>query len=245
MTDPRVSYLGHATTLVELDGVRLLTDPVLRRRVAHLVRGGPVPELAAPDAVLISHGHLDHLDRASLRRLPREAALVVPRGLARAVAGLGFRDVHELAEGEEVTVGPVAVRATPAEHGGRSTPGRPRGAVGYAVLGSRRVFFAGDTDLFDRMAGLVPDLDLALLPIWGWGPWIGPGHLDPARAAEAVALLQPRIAVPIHWGTLRPFYRGARARFLSEPAETFVAATRERAPVTRVEILQPGESLEF
>jgi L-ascorbate metabolism protein UlaG (beta-lactamase superfamily) len=246
MTDlRRVSYLGHATTLVELDGVRVLTDPVLRRRVAHLVRSTAVPQIGPPDAVLISHGHLDHLDRASLRRLPRQATLVVPSGLGRAVAGLGFRVVHELVEGEEVAIGRLAVRATPAEHGGRSTPGRPAGAVGYALIGSARVFFAGDTDLFDGMAGLVPDLDLALLPIWGWGPAIGPGHLDPERAAEAVALLRPRIAVPIHWGTLRPFYRSARAPFLRGPAEAFVTAARERAPDTRVEVLAPGETLEF
>ena len=107
------------------------------------------------------------------------------------------------------------------------------------------MFFAGDTDLFDGMEGLVPDLDLALLPIWGWGPTIGPGHLDPARAAEALALLKPRIAVPIHWGTLRPFYRGARAQFLHEPPQAFAAAARERAPETRVSVLAPGESLEF
>ena len=107
------------------------------------------------------------------------------------------------------------------------------------------MFFAGDTDLFDAMEGLVPDLDVALLPIWGWGPLIGPGHLDPSRAAEAVARLRPRVAVPIHWGTLRPFYRGTRARFLREPAEAFVAAARERAPETTVNVLAPGESLEF
>jgi L-ascorbate metabolism protein UlaG (beta-lactamase superfamily) len=246
MTHPRrITYVGHATTLVELDGVRLLTDPVLRRRVAHLVRAAPVPQIEQPDAVLISHGHLDHLDRASLRRLSREARLIVPRGLARAVARLGFREVHELDVGEEVPVGAVIVRATQAEHGGRSTPGRPTGAIGFALLGSGRVFFAGDTDLFDGMAGLVPELDVALLPIWGWGPWIGPGHLDPERAAEAVARLLPRIAVPIHWGTLRPFYRGAAARFLREPADAFVAAAREGAPETEVRILAPGESLEF
>lgn len=246
MTDHRsVSYLGHSTTLVELDGVRLLTDPVLRRRVAHLVRSTPVPKIGTPDAVLISHGHLDHLDRASLRRLPREATIVVPRGLARAVTGLGFRVVHELVEGEEVAIGQLTVRATPAVHGGSSIPGRPVGAVGYAVIGSARVFFAGDTDLFDGMAGLVADLDLALLPIWGWGPAIGPGHLDPERAAEAVALLRPRIAVPIHWGTLRPFYRSPRAPFLRGPAEAFVAAARKRAPDTRVEVLAPGETLGF
>jgi L-ascorbate metabolism protein UlaG (beta-lactamase superfamily) len=246
MTDlRRITYLGHSTTLVELDGIRLLTDPVLRRRVAHLLRATPVPAVGEIDAVLISHGHLDHLDRASLRRLPRTAALVVPRGLGRVVASLGFGEVHELETGSDVKIGPVVVRATPAVHGGRSTPGRPAGAVGYALRGSRRIFFAGDTDLFDAMDGLVPDLDLALLPIWGWGPEIGPGHLDPGRAAEAVGLLRPRIAVPIHWGTLRPFYLSSRAPFLREPVETFVAAARERAPETRVEVLAPGESLDF
>lgn len=237
--------MGHATTLLEVDGVRLLTDPLLRRRVAHLLRATAVPAVADPGGVLISHGHLDHLDRASLRRLSRDAMIVVPRGLRRAVAGLGFREVQELDEGDEVTIGSVAVRATHAEHGGRSTPGRPAGALGYAVLGSVRIFFAGDTDLFDGMDGLVPELDVALLPIWGWGPWIGPGHLDPERAAEAVALLRPRLAVPIHWGTLRPFYRGPRADFLRAPAEAFVAATRERAPDTEVRVLAPGESLEL
>jgi L-ascorbate metabolism protein UlaG (beta-lactamase superfamily) len=245
MTGRRVSYLGHATTLVELDGVRLLTDPVLRRRVAHLLRAGAVPEPGAPDAVLISHGHLDHLDLPSLRRLPRDAELVVPRGLARQVRSLGFREVHEVEAGDEVEVGQVVVRATPAEHGGRPAPGRAVEAVGYVVLGSARVFFAGDTDLFDEMGSLVSHLDLALLPVWGWGPAIGPGHLDPERAAEAVARLRPRIAVPIHWGTLRPFYRGPRARFLREPADAFVAAVRERAPETTVSVLAPGESLEL
>jgi L-ascorbate metabolism protein UlaG (beta-lactamase superfamily) len=246
MTDlRRVTYLGHSTTLVELDGIRLLTDPVLRRRVAHLLRATPVPSVSETDAVLVSHGHLDHLDRASLRRLPRSAVLVVPSGLGRVVAALGFREVHEVESGDEVEVGPVVVQATPAEHGGRSTPGRAAGAVGYALRGSGRVFFAGDTDLFEGMDGLVPDLDLALLPIWGWGPEIGPGHLDPARAAEAVARLRPRIAVPIHWGTLRPFYLSSRAPFLREPAEAFVAAARERAPETRVEVLAAGESLDF
>jgi L-ascorbate metabolism protein UlaG (beta-lactamase superfamily) len=246
MTDRRrVTYLGHATTLVELDGVRLLTDPVLRRRVAHLLRAKPVPSVGETDAVLISHGHLDHLDRASLRRLPRSAAVVVPRGLRRTIAALAFREVHEVEPGDEVAIGPVVVQATPAEHGGRSTPGRPAGAVGYALRGSGRVFFAGDTDLFDGMEGLVPDLDLALLPIWGWGPEIGSGHLDPGRAAEAAALLRPRIAVPIHWGTLRPFYVSSRAAFLREPAQAFVAAARERAPETQVEVLAPGDRLDF
>ena len=246
MSDPRrLSYLGHATTLIELDGIRLLTDPLLRRRVLHLRRASPVPGHGEPDVVLISHGHQDHLDLPSLDRLPRDTPVVCPRGLGGVIAGRGFRDVREVDEGDEIAFGPVTVRATHADHPGRSLPGRSDATLGYAVLGSARVFFAGDTGLFDAMDGLVPDLDLALLPIWGWGPTIGPGHLDPRGAAEALALLRPRLAVPVHWGTLRPFYRTGRAGFLREPADAFVTAARELAPEVTVRVLAPGESLDF
>ena len=241
----RVSYLGHSTTLIELDGARLLTDPRLRRRVAHLRRATSVPDPGEADAVLITHGHLDHLDLPSLEHLARGTPVVVPRGLGRLVRSRGFRSVHEVDEGDEVAVGEVVVRATHAEHAGRPAPGRPAKTVAYAVEGSARVFFAGDTDLFAGMAGLVADLDVALLPIWGWGPSMGPGHLDPVRAAEALTMLRPRLAIPIHWGTLRPFYRSARARFLREPVDAFVAAARWHAPGVAVRVLEPGESLHF
>ena len=241
----RLSYLGHSTTLVELDGVRLLTDPLLRRRVMHLWRAAPAAEPGAPDAVLISHGHHDHLDLPSLDRLGRNTPVIVPRGLGRIVTARGFGNVREVDEGDEVAVGAVTARATHADHPGRSLRGRSTTSVGYAVLGSARVFFAGDTGLFDGMAGLLADLDLALLPIWGWGPTVGRGHLDPRQAAEALALLRPRLAVPIHWGTLRPFYRTAQAGFLRDPADAFVTAARELAPEVTVHVLEPGESLEF
>jgi L-ascorbate metabolism protein UlaG (beta-lactamase superfamily) len=231
--------------VIELDGVRILTDPVLRRRVSHLVRTGPPPATPEPpDAVLISHGHLDHLDFPSLARFARETPVAVPQGLGQLVARKGFRNVRELAVGSTFEVGAVTVRATPAEHGGgKPLPGRSRNTIGYAVTGSMSVFFAGDTDLFDEMDGLVPGLDLALIPIWGWGPTIGPGHLDPARAARALALLRPRLAVPIHWGTLRPVFHSARAPFLSEPLDLFLETAKQEAPAVEIHVLEPGGSL--
>jgi L-ascorbate metabolism protein UlaG (beta-lactamase superfamily) len=225
--------------------VRVLTDPVLRRRAAHLLRTGPVPVVGEVDAVLVSHGHNDHLDLPSLRRLPRGVPLVLPRGLGRLVEKRGFTNVIEVEEGEEVPIGELVVRATHADHPGRPSPGRAALAVGFAILGSRRVFFAGDTDLFPEMAGLVDELDVALLPVWGWGPTIGPGHLDPERAAEALRLLKPKAAVPVHWGTLRPFYRSARARYLREPPEAFAAAAARLAPEVAVHVLPPGGRLEI
>jgi L-ascorbate metabolism protein UlaG (beta-lactamase superfamily) len=242
-----VAYLGHATVLIELDGTKLLTDPLLRRRVTHLRRADdPRTEgLDELDAVLISHAHHDHLHPPSLRLLDRSTRIVVPKGLGRLVTRRGFSSVEEIGEGGRAEIGSLRVRATHAEHAGTRRPGWLKApALGYAIEGSQRIYFAGDTDLFEGMAGLVPSLDVALLPIWGWGPSLGRGlHLDPRKAAEALALLEPRIAIPIHWGTYRPLHLGARARFLSEPAEDFAREAASLAPEVDVRVLQPGERL--
>src|SRR3954452_2007227 len=100
MSDCRVTYVGHATTVVELDGVRLLTDPVLRDRVAQLRRTTASARTDQPDAVLISHGHYDHLDRPSLHQLARKTTVLLPRGLGRVVKSLAFADVCEMADGD-------------------------------------------------------------------------------------------------------------------------------------------------
>jgi L-ascorbate metabolism protein UlaG (beta-lactamase superfamily) len=239
-----VRYIGHATVLVELDGVRLLTDPLLRDRVAHLRRAVPVErQVPQVELVLVSHGHRDHLDFPSLRMLegPR---VVAPRRLA---LGMGEFDTVGVDEGAELEFGPLTIRATHAEHDGGRPPFKTGGtALGYAILGSRRVFFAADTELFEGMTGLVEDLDLALVPIWGWGASLGRGkHLDPDTAAEAVRRLAPKVAVPIHWGTYRPFHRRASATFLTQPAEAFAQAAARVAPDVDVRVLRPGETLEL
>jgi L-ascorbate metabolism protein UlaG (beta-lactamase superfamily) len=113
-------------------------------------------------------------------------------------------------------------------------------SLGYVVSGSRTVYFAGDTDLFDGMDAIADPLDVALVPVAGWGPRLPPGHLDPARAAEAVRRLRPRVAVPIHWGTLKPVYR--RTPYSGGAPEEFAARVAEVAPGVEVRILRIGES---
>ena len=244
-----VRWIGHSTVLIELDGVRLLTDPVLRGRVGQLRRGPPAgPPPADVDAVLVSHAHFDHLDPPSLARLGRDQLIVVPVGLGRPLRRRGFRRVEQVGAGGEVRIGAVAVRATHADHPGRrygalGPPWRGGGgppALGYVMTGRRVVYFAGDTDLFAGMADLAPGLDLALLPVWGWGPRVGPGHLDPLRAAEALRLLRPRVAVPIHWGTLAALWRRASSACGAEPALAFQLRAREVAPSVEVRVLPPG-----
>ena len=242
----RLRWLGHSTVFVELDGTRLLTDPLLRRRVFHLRRAHPLePEdLGALDAVLVSHVHYDHLDLPSLRRLPRDTTIVAPRGAGRLLRRQGFSSVVETAAGEEIAVGKLVVRAVPAIHTSSRAFGTKTEPLGYLIEGSKRVYFPGDTDLFPEMAGLAP-VDVALVPIWGWGPTLGPRHLNPRTGAEALRLVEPRIAVPIHWGTFYPLSWTLRKErpFLKEPAEAFAQAAAELAPAVEIRILPVGGTL--
>jgi L-ascorbate metabolism protein UlaG (beta-lactamase superfamily) len=246
-TGLRITWVGHSTVLIELDGVRLLTDPVLRPRFAHLRRVAEIVDdetLRSLDAVLVSHLHYDHLDVPSLIRLGRSQRLVVPTGAGRLLRRWRFAQVDELARGEETRVAGLTVRATHAEHDSRRAPfGTAAEPIGFLVSGSASVFFAGDTDLFDGMTSLAPDLDVALLPIAGWGPRIPAGHLDPHRAAEALARLRPRVAVPIHWGTYRPI--GSRGRSAERPPDVFVRLAAEVARDVDVRVLEVGETLEL
>jgi L-ascorbate metabolism protein UlaG (beta-lactamase superfamily) len=242
-----ITYVGHSSVLIELGGVRVLTDPVLRSRIGYIRRIVPPPAAgvaAGLDAVLISHAHHDHRDLLSLRRVPSDVPVIAPPGCAGPVRRSGHA-VVEAVVGERVRAGGVEVLVIPAEHDGRRFPiGTRRPAIGYVIGDGPRVGFYGDTDLFDGMAELAGELDVALLPVWGWGPRVGPGHLNPDRAARAAALLAPRIAVPIHWGTLA----GPRVWWRADPglpAREFAERVAVHAPAVTVRILEPGERLEL
>ncbi|HET9498097.1 MAG TPA: MBL fold metallo-hydrolase [Candidatus Limnocylindria bacterium] len=251
---PGLTFLGHATVLIELGGLRILTDPILVDRLMFLTRVvRPLdPALyAAVDLVLISHLHLDHFDRLSLARLSTGPEIVTGPGGAGLAGSWGWGRVTELAPGASHQVGDVRITATPAAHPGSRPPFGPRGtAVGFLLeSGPARLYFAGDTDLFPEMGSMIEgELDVALLPIGGWGPRLGSGHLDPARAAEAAARLGPRFAVPIHWGTLWPYGLGrVSTGRLEGPAAEFVRRIDERVGPggARPLIARPGERVPF
>jgi L-ascorbate metabolism protein UlaG (beta-lactamase superfamily) len=197
------------------------------------------------DAILLSHLHLDHFDPPSLQRIGRATPIIAPRGAGSLLRRLGFRAVAELGVGETAAVGPLEITATFAAHAGFRPPLGPTAeALGYLIRGGQRVYFAGDTDLFPAMAEYSRGLDAALLPVWGWGPTLGPGHLDPGRAAEALQLLRPRLVMPIHWGTFHPIgLGGARRLFLSDPPHAFARHAARLAPEVVVQIARPGSSV--
>ncbi len=257
MRDLGLRFLGHSTVRLELGGRVVLTDPLLTARVGPLRRVGRHPakaDYADADLVLVSHLHGDHLHLPSLRLLPPSARVVVPRGAGDWLRAKGIRRVEELAPGEELVDGDLRVAGVPAAHSGhrwgpRSTRGPQAPAMGHVLeAGGVRVYASGDTDLFDGMAAL-GRLDVALLPVWGWGPTLGPGHLDPARAAVAVERLRPRVVVPVHWGSLAfagltgvPGGPGARMRrMLVHPPRVFAATVAAGASGARVAVTEPGE----
>jgi L-ascorbate metabolism protein UlaG (beta-lactamase superfamily) len=246
---PAISWLGHATTLIEVDGTRLVTDPVLGNRVGPLVRiAAPVAAdaLGAVNGVLLSHLHSDHADLRSLRAVGASAPVLAPRQAGSWLRRHGVMDVIELSPGASVRIGRLDVWGTPAAHGARRRPfGAIAHPIGYLVRGSVSLYFAGDTDLFDEMENLHGQVDVALLPVWGWGSRLGPGHLDPERAARAAALIAPRLAIPIHWGTLALGWPARRPEDPEQPAREFAALVRRDAPGVEVRVLAPGERVEL
>ena len=251
----RVTWLGHATVVVDIDGVRLVADPLLRRHNGVLRRRGgattaPQDEAwSGADAVLLSHLHHDHAEVSSLRKLGEVPVLTAPDNAAWVTKkGLAGRGV---AEGEWVPVGDagdVAVRLVPAVHHSRPMPHRPNAANGHLVRGpSGVVWVAGDTDLYPGIAGH-PELagsavDVAVVPIGGWGPRLSPGHMGPKQAAKACRMVAARCAVPVHWQTLHVPVAGRFPRgWMDLAGPRFAEALAHEAPTCEARVLEIGSS---
>ena len=233
-----------------MDGFRLLTDPILRNRVTFLHRAAPALTSSSYekiDAVLISHLHYDHLDFPSLRMLPEPLKLVIPGGSAPVLRKGGYEDLNELRIGDSIRLGPLEVEAVFADHvRKRGLVGPSADCLGYIISGSSKIYYPGDTRLFPEMAHLADDLEMALMPVWGWGFDRGRMHMGPREAAEALTLLKPRQAIPIHWGTLVPLgTRFLKPSFLYFPPLEFASWARQLAPEVKVHIVMPGESIDI
>lgn len=262
-----LTWWGHSSTTVELGGLRVALDPLLTDRLLHLRRYADSPRVAEAtrvEVVLVSHLHADHLHLPSLRLFPRTATLVVPPGAGRLVGRLGFHRVVVAEPGTHLVLrtgegtapsndepchlaGEVEVRVLAASHDGRRlpVPGQVGTAVGFRIsAGGRSVWYPGDTGLREDMAEVAP-VDLALVPVGGWGPTLGRHHMDPEEAATAVARVGATWASPVHWGTFWPrglarIDRRRHQHLFVTPGQRFATAVGD-VPGTRPVVVVPGE----
>ena len=240
-----LQFVGHATALIEVAGIRILTDPFLRDRLGPLERHGPLPDpanLGRIDVVLISHGHPDHFDRSSLSVIGGRPVVIVPRGLGRVARRWLDTDVREMVPGDQEQFGDLSIEAVPARHW--VTPGAVRAEPqGYLLDAGPRIWFCGDTGRLPADRRPSGSIDVALVPVWTWGPHRGPGHLGPRSAAEMLRDVDARFAVPIHWGTLYPrrLHRLWKSP-LTEPGDRFARHAASLAPRADVRVLRPGDA---
>jgi L-ascorbate metabolism protein UlaG (beta-lactamase superfamily) len=253
----RVTYIGHATLLIEMGGMRLLTDPNFDPKLGRILPRVSPPGIALDalpnlDAVLVTHAHADHLSFDSLDRLPRTMPVYAPPVVAEWLRRLGYRHAEPLAPGEVRSIGPLTLNAAVATHRGNRygfDRWRADASMYLVTSATESCFFAGDTALTDDTHMLVKQqlwdigraLDLALLPI-GYAPWWKPGfrkgHLTHDDAMMLFERLKAHVLVPYHWGTFRHVTSTA-----------FDAINRLRVQLEdhhladSVTILEPGESM--
>ena len=253
----KITYIGHATLLLEMRGVRILTDPnfddTLGRFLPRVSAPGiPLSELPVLDALLLTHAHADHLSFRSLDKLPTDIPLFAPPPVAHWLRKKGYRHAADLPPGGDVAIGDVTVHAAPATHrGNRYGFDRWRSATNMYVLenDAESIFFAGDTALTPSTHHLVErvlwergrQLDVAMLPIGhapAWKPGFRRGHLTGEDALTLFDTLKARAMLPYHWGTFRHVTATAfdAINRLRDRLEHF--AGREH-----VHIVEPGESL--
>jgi L-ascorbate metabolism protein UlaG (beta-lactamase superfamily) len=257
---PTVTWIGHSTLLVQLDGVNLLTDPIWSERLGPLsgtvgVRRFTPPgigfeDLPPIDVVLISHDHYDHLDEPTVRRLAQayNPLFVVPLGIKAWLADRGIMNVVELDWSESIGVKGVRIVCAPAQHGsGRSlVDGGRRLWASWAVIGSKRFYFAGDTGYashFELIGHALGPFDLAALPIGSYAPRIlaKPVHLSPEEALQAWRDLRATDFIGIHWGT----FKLAREPYDEPPRRIAAQVARLEVDPARVWLPKPGETLNW
>jgi L-ascorbate metabolism protein UlaG (beta-lactamase superfamily) len=243
----RVTFLGHATALIEMNGKAILTDPNLSRHIFFVIwrrTGIPVNirDLPPLDLILISHGHYDHLDLPTLRKLPRKVPVLAAPGLEMVLKWARKSTVIALGKWKPYRLDDVVVTAVPAKHFLGRPPLFPVSRYqGYVIEGDATVYFAGDTGLFDgmRKIGEKWDIDVALLPIGAYSPpSFRRHHMSPEDAIEAALMLRARAIVPIHWGSFR-----LSLEPMSEPVERLTRAAEKAGVSSMLRILAPGQSI--
>ena len=246
----RATYIGQATVLIETGRHRILTDPIFVRRLIWFIRrqSDPVlkPEQISPiHAILISHGHLDHLSIPCLRRFNRQTPIVAPKGYEKVFLSLSDREIFFIKEWESCEIDGIKISAYPVKHIAGRWPFQRNGTcLAYLIEDCKQIFFIGDTAFFSLTEPYfrnMQHLDLAILPIGAYypKPWLH-YHMNPEQAVDMFKILNARKGLAIHWGTYRTS--------LERPVEPRIRLKRTIAG-TGVEhkflAVNPGQSISF
>ena len=244
-----VTWIGHASFLIQAEGLSLLIDPNWAKWLKVIKRmklpGLHLHELPDIDLVLVTHAHFDHLDRRTLREVAADQPIVVPFEVGNLVHDLGFHSVNELHYWETFEMGPLRITLTPAHHwGARMLHDSHRGFGGFIIeVGGRTIYHCGDTAYFEgfREIGARHEIDVALLPIGAYDPPSGREvHMNPEEALKAFVELGAKRMVPMHFGTFRLSYEP-----LDEPPERLMACARELGLEEQIVVMTEGQPVVF
>jgi L-ascorbate metabolism protein UlaG (beta-lactamase superfamily) len=244
-----LTWIGHASFLLQTQGVNILIDPnwakwlKVIKRIKH--PGIQLHDLPEIDLVLVTHAHFDHLDRKTLRQIAEDQPIVVPFEVGNLVHDLGFRSVHELHYWKSFQHGPVKITLTPCHHwGARMLHDSHRGFGGFIVeAGGRTIFHCGDTAYFDgfKEIGERFSIDVALMPIGAYDPPSGREvHMNPEEAVQAFLDLKARRMVPMHYGTFRLSYEP-----MDEPPERLRRHAEQHGLAERISFMTEGQTAVF
>lgn len=257
-SEPTLTWIGHSTFLIQLEGVNILTDPHWGERASPVSMAGPRrlvrPGIAFEDlppihAVIISHDHYDHLDAATVERLAREhrPTFFVPLGIKAWLEGLGIHEAIELDWWQTARLGGLTFVCTPAQHSsGRTFADQNlRLWSSWVILGrTKRLFFAGDTGYSPWLGeiGRFGPYDVAAIPIGGYSGWQShhPNHLSPEEAVQLFEDVRGRLLVPMHWGTF-----ALNREPVKEPPERLLREALNRGLEERVAPLSPGQTIHW
>nr|NNM90854.1 MBL fold metallo-hydrolase [Bacilli bacterium] len=248
----RYKFLGHSTVLIEIDGTRFITDPIVSNRALVVRRKRPAvyeaEDLVDIDYVLLSHAHWDHLDRPTLRKIAKrsQARVICPHGHLSLLADLGFTDIHEMGMEERLTLGAFTFSLTPVNHRGKRWFERYRASAGIFVKNAQHSFwFAGDTgyraDFRKGMQETHPDV--ALVPIGSYEPreWYHIMHMSPEDALKAFLDIDANYMLPIHWGA----FKMTREEVHEPPLVLRQLVADHPELEKRIWWLEPGDAKEF